>query len=42
MNKKYVSPKMEILSVDVEMGFAQSIGAGLSDFNKNESDSLDD
>jgi hypothetical protein len=42
MNRNYLSPEIEVVSISVEMGFAQSIGAGLSDYNKNESDSMDD
>ena len=42
MKKNYISPTIELFSVDVERGFADSFGASINDFTKNESDSMDD
>ena len=42
MKRDYISPAVEIFSVNVERGFADSFGASINDFTKNESDSMDD
>lgn len=43
MKKNYISPSIEVTSVIVENGFAQStVGGNISDFTPGTDDSLDD
>ena len=42
MKRDYIFPAVEIFSVNVERGFADSFGASINDYTKNESDSMDD
>ena len=38
----YVPPVVELFSLAVEKGFANSFGAGITDYTKNYGDELDD
>ena len=38
----YVPPFVELFSVVVEKGFANSFGGGITDYNRNDGDELDD
>lgn len=42
MNRNYISPSIEFISINIEKGFAQSIGGNISDFTPGADDSLDD
>lgn len=42
MKKSYISPAVEIISVNIERGFAESLDSGIVDYTKGGADSLDD
>lgn len=43
MKRVYTTPpRIEVISIKVERGFADSLGTSILDYNKTEADSLDD
>ena len=42
MKKNYILPAVEIISVSVERGFADSLNTGIKDFTFGDTDSMDD
>jgi hypothetical protein len=42
MKKNYVSPAVEVISVNIERGFAESMDTTIIDYTKTGADSLDD
>ena len=42
MKKNYVSPAVEVISVDIEKGFAESFETGILDYSITGEDKLDD
>lgn len=42
MKRNYTTPRIEVISVNIERGFADSFDTTIVDYTKNGGDSLDD